>query len=264
VSDKPHFFANLPEPTRRERRAMKELTRQRAESIYVMDQQVGHLIGRLKQSGEWDETVFLFTSDNGYFLGEHRQRQGKARAHEPSLRVPLVLTGPGLRGGTIRDDPVTTVDLTATVLALAGAEPPRPADGTSRAPTLRRGDRGWTVPVLNESIHGLGADRQSAGFDDRRVSIGVRTARYSYIRNRVGRDELYDLWADPTQDVNVIDHDDYRERRRMLSDVWWDVRNCSRDRCRAVLPAELQAPPARLSDLTDRYWSVIRRAYGFG
>ena len=83
MSDKPTYFAKLPEANRRERIALRELTRQRAEAIFVMDQQVRRLVRTLKRSGAWERTVFVFTSDNGYFLGEHRKRTGKTRAHEP-------------------------------------------------------------------------------------------------------------------------------------------------------------------------------------
>lgn len=263
ISDKPHYLAALPEPTRRERRAMRELTRQRAESIFAMDREIAGLVARLKRTGEWDDTVFVFTSDNGYYQGEHRRREGKVRAHEPSLRVPLLITGPGLRSGSHRDDPVTTVDLSATVLDLGRAQPPRRADGVSAVPTLRGGDRGWTTPVLNESIYGSGKDRDVDGFDDRRTTIGVRTARYSYIDNRSGRDELYDLKRDPVQERNVVGDDDYRPVRRLLREVWWDVRNCRGAGCQVDLPPELQATPSQLAALTDRYWTVLRRTYGF-
>ncbi|VXB21609.1 sulfatase family protein [Nocardioides sp. AX2bis] len=151
VSDKPPFFSRLPELTTAEREALTIVTRQRAESIYVMDQQVGRLINTLKRTGEWSNTVFMFSSDNGYFLGEHRQRTGKSKSHEPSLRVPFLVTGPGLRTGETRYDPVTTVDATATILDAAGARPPVRPDGRSLLPTMTDGDRGWDVPVVTES-----------------------------------------------------------------------------------------------------------------
>ncbi len=71
----------------------------------MLDQQIDKLIATLKKTGEYDNTVLMFTSDNGYFLGEHRMRQGKIWAHEPSLRVPLlgrragVAARPSLRPG---------------------------------------------------------------------------------------------------------------------------------------------------------------------
>ena len=60
---------------------------------------MGRTVHTLKQTGEWSNTVLVFTSDNGFFLGEHRHATGKILAHEPSLRVPLLVTGPGLRRG---------------------------------------------------------------------------------------------------------------------------------------------------------------------
>ena len=143
VSDKPFRIRAMPEPSAKERRWLRDVTRQRAEAVFVMDQQIKRLIDRLKRDGEWANTVFMFTSDNGYFLGEHRFRAGKIFAYEPSLRVPFLVTGPGMRSGTDRFDPITTIDVAATILDLANARPPRRADGTSKLPTIRRGDQGW-------------------------------------------------------------------------------------------------------------------------
>lgn len=263
IRDKPLAFAREPEPTAVERRAMRGLTRQRAESIFVMDREIGRLVRQLKRTGEWDDTVFVFTSDNGYYLGEHRRRQGKVRAHEPSLRVPFVITGPGLPGGQLRADPVSTVDVTATLLDLADVAPPRPADGVSVVGSIAHGDRGWTRPIVTEGLLGRGSSAREPGFDDRRSYIGVRTARYSYIRNRAGKDELYDLWADPRQQRNVIARRSYRGARTALSAVWRDVHSCRASRCGVDLPASLQADAAELRRLTQRYWQVVRDAYAF-
>lgn len=263
VSDKPHAFSRLPEVNASERAALAELTRQRAEAIYVMDRQVKRLIRELKRSGEWANTVFMFTSDNGYYLGEHRRRSGKVRAHEPSLRVPFLVTGPGLRTKANRYDPITTIDVTASVLDLAGARPPYRADGTSRVPTMRRGDRGWTVPVLNESTHGEGAARRTPGFGGPRTSIGIRTVRYSYIRNRTGEHELYDLERDPLQLDNVHGQPGYAAVERALGRVWWRTRSCVGAECRVLLPRVLRAGPALEATLTRGYWQRVRRVYGF-
>lgn len=263
ISDKPMTFRREPEPNARERRALAELTRQRAESIYVMDQQVKRLIGQLKRSGEWADTVFVFTSDNGYYLGEHRRRSGKVRAHEPSLRVPLLVTGPGMRSGADRYDPITTIDLSASVLDLAGAAPPRPPDGTSRVPTMLRGDQGWTTGVLTEATHGPGVRRGEPGFGGPRTSIGVRTERYSMIRNRTGEHELYDLLRDPLQMRNVYRRPAYAEIRRLIDTAWWPLRTCTGSSCRAALPEALRMGPDELARTTRAYWRAVRLVYGF-
>jgi hypothetical protein len=148
VSDKPEFVQKLPELVGAERRALVEVERQRAEALFAWDRQLGRIMQKLKDTGQYDDTVIVFTSDNGYFMGEHRQRSGKIKPYEPSLRVPLVVAGPGIPHG-VRDAPITTIDLTATILDLASASLPD-VDGTSAVPTFAadrpvdraRGDRG--------------------------------------------------------------------------------------------------------------------------
>ena len=120
VSDKPDFIRKLPDLVGAERRALLEVQRQRAEALFAWDRQFGRIVRTLKKTGQYQDTVIVFTSDNGYFTGEHRQRSGKIKPYEPSLRVPLVVAGPGIPHG-VREAPVTTIDVTATILDLAGA-----------------------------------------------------------------------------------------------------------------------------------------------
>ncbi len=262
VSDKPQRYRTLVEPSRRERGWIRDVTRQRAEAVHVVDEQVGRLITRLKRSGEWSNTVFMFTSDNGYYLGEHRLRSGKATPYEPSLRVPFLVTGPGMRSGQDRNDPISGVDVTATILDLADAEPPRRPDGASRVPTMLQGDRGWRTPILTETAI-PGSRTHVRGFDDERTSIGVRTARYSFVVNRNGADELYDLVTDPTEDHNVFRDPDHRKVRVALKRVWTQIRNCDGAECRPTLPAVLQADVSEERTWTRAYWSTINRVYGW-
>ena len=262
VSDKPFAFRKFPEPNRRERLALREVTRQRAESVFVMDRQVARLVRHLKRAGEWDETVLMFTSDNGYYLGEHRKRQGKTRAHEPSLRVPFLVTGPGMREGAQRYDPISTVDVAATILDLAGAEPPLPPDGTSRLASMRNGDQGWLAPMLIESIQTSSGGEES-GFEDARSSIGLRTPRYSYVRHRGTMDELYDLVEDPLQLENVATSPAYQDVVAALDRVWWDTKNCSGASCQVPLPPEMQASAEQAREMTRAYWAKVDRVYGW-
>ncbi|WP_134741699.1 sulfatase [Nocardioides sp. 503] len=263
ISDKPRAFSEDPEPDAQLREAIAESTRQRAEAISVMDGQVERLIKELKRSGEWDDTVFMFTSDNGFYLGEHRRRGGKVRAHEPSLRVPFVVTGPGMREKADRNDPITTIDISASILDLADAEPPYAADGTSRLTTMRRGDQGWVTPVVNEATNTGRLGPRPRGFSGPRTSIGIRTARYSYIRSATSEDELYDLQRDPLEMENVDDAPAYAAVRRSLLKVWWKTRNCVGAECQVPLPPALRADPATEAALTTTYWDSIREAYGF-
>lgn len=258
VSDKPTYFSKLPEANRAERIALRELTRQRAEAIYVMDRQVRRLVRTLERAGAWERTVFVFTSDNGYFLGEHRKRTGKSRAHEPSLRVPLVVSGPGIPRGERRYDPITTVDLTATLLDLAGATPPVEADGVSRVDTLRLGDQGWRSAVLTESA----LPGRRPGWSMGRTSVGIRTSRYSLILNGPWSHELYDLVADPLQARNVYADPSYLQARLQLREVLAQMQDCQGESCRVRLPHDLAAGPADVAQDTRDYWAAIQRTYG--
>jgi N-acetylglucosamine-6-sulfatase len=200
----------------------------------------------------------IVTSDNGFFLGEHRVRQEKTRAHEPSLRVPLLITGPGMRQGARRYDPISTVDLTRTIIDLAGAGPPHTPDGASLVPTMRYGDRGWIHAVLTEGFNTSGG-----AFDTGLSSIGVRTARYSYINYATGIDELYDLKVDPYEDTNRIGDPRYATRRRQLKALAWRLHDCVGQECRFVLPRAFARPADRTKALTEQYWAAIYRRFGF-
>jgi arylsulfatase A-like enzyme len=245
------------------RRAVAELTRQRAEAIHAMDRDLARTVRLLKRTGEWRRTVFVFTSDNGYYLGEHRIPLGKVHGHEPSLRVPLVVTGPGLRDGSRRFDPATTVDLAATVVDLAGAEPPHSPDGTSLVPTLDQGDRGWTRAVPVESSLGSRSPGSVYGDRDQRFSVGVRTSRYTYIRLRSGAQELYDLARDPHQLRSVHGDDAYDEVRRALRRVQEDMVDCLGQGCLVPLPAELAADPAANRRTTRGWLADHHRRHGW-
>ena len=157
VSGLPRPMRWLPPIDSAEKAAMLSLARQRAEALFVLDQQIGKLVATLKKTGEYDNTVLMFTSDNGYFLGEHRMRQGKIWTHEPSMRVPFLVSGPGVPQGT-RYDPIATPDIAATVLDLGGARPPHPPDGVSVRPSFDA-DQGWRRPSCGEPDRRARAER---------------------------------------------------------------------------------------------------------
>jgi N-acetylglucosamine-6-sulfatase len=265
VSDKPRLVrSGSLAPA--EEQAILGLTRQRAEALHVLDIEVARIIGTLAKTGVLDETVVMFTSDNGYFLGEHRLRFAKTLLYEPSLRVPLLVAGPGVPVGE-RFDPVKTPDLTATILDLARARSPHPADGSSLMASIRHGDQGWTSPVLIEALVKSAGDKDLArlrqlGFTDARTVIGVRTARYKLVRWATGEVELYDLHRDPNELVNRATEPRYRDVRRDLEHVWWQFKDCGGTACSKPLPAGLQVEPERLAALTSVQAAGVRAMFG--
>ena len=111
----------------------------RSESLLAVDEMVQRLVRNLRNTGELADTYFIFTSDNGYLLGEHGLR-GKDVAYEEAVRVPLIVRGPGVDAGTTNASLVANVDLAPTITELAKASPERKLDGRSLVSTLRGDD----------------------------------------------------------------------------------------------------------------------------
>ena len=153
VSDKPAAIAGRP-PLRPAQQASGDaLHRNRVLSMMAVDEMVGRLVATLEAGGQLADTVVLFTSDNGFHIGQHRLPQGKMTAYEEDIRVPFFVRGPGIAAGTVITDVlVGNVDLAPTVAELAGAATPDFVDGRSLAPWLRGTDGGGG---------GAGGDRAS-------------------------------------------------------------------------------------------------------
>jgi N-acetylglucosamine-6-sulfatase len=191
VSDKPPFIRNRPPLKPWQISEIRELRRQRLASLLAVDEGVGRIIETLEATGTLANTMVIFTSDNGFMAGEHRVPSGKMLAFEPSIRVPLLIRGPGIPAGVRRRDLVWNGDLAPTILALAGAQPAFARDGRSllAPPAPRR------VIVLegSASARTLGLPRFT----------GLRTRRYKYLEHLWGAKELYDLRRDPYELTNL-------------------------------------------------------------
>ena len=241
VSDKPKYLRGWPETTPVEKRALTEVERQRAESIYAYDREFAGMIDTLRKTGEYDDTVIMFTSDNGYFLGEHRQRLGKIKPHEPSIKVPFVVAGPGIPHGT-RYAPVTTVDLTPTILDIAGGKLPG-LDGESLWPVMTGPDRAWRRPVVVEALLPE-VPVTTKGFDSGLTEIGLRTGRYKYVRYADGEEEFYDLVKDPNELTNVADRPRKAKLVAQFRKLWQTYSDCKGADCTLALPKNLQTSAA--------------------
>ena len=154
--------------------------------MLAVDEMVASLTEELEATGELENTYIFFTSDNGWFSGEHRIKQGKDRPYEESARVPLFVRGPGIAPGTKVEELALNTDLAPTFAELAGLEG-FPADGRTLAPLLRGEGPPWRSSVLLEGFVGRGA----------RVYGAVRSEDYKYVEYGNGEEELYDLRADP-------------------------------------------------------------------
>ena len=148
MTDMPQELRDVPPPNTDELTAMAEVHRQRLESLAATDLAIDQMMRQLESTGELGRTYVMFTSDNGYFLGEHGIRAGKVLPYDAALRVPLLIRGPGIPAGQVRHDPFLTTDLAPTVMQMAGLEIPDSVDGAGMLPVAEDGDLGWTRPVL--------------------------------------------------------------------------------------------------------------------
>jgi N-acetylglucosamine-6-sulfatase len=195
VSDKPTFVRRLPLLSADQAAGVTENYRQGLESLLAVDEGIVRVVDALRATGELENTLIVFSSDNGFFYGEHRVPYGKVMVYEPSIRVPLILRGPGVPAGQRRRQLVTNADLAPTILEAAGAQPAgRVPDGRSLFPLLR--DRGleWGRELLVEGAPGIMAVAYAA----------LRNDRFVYAEHDNGERELYDLRRDPDQLDNVV------------------------------------------------------------
>lgn len=192
--------------------------RARALSLYAVDDSIRGIVRALKRTDQWDDTVLLFTSDNGFQLGEHRFIE-KDLPYQQSLRVPLMVRGPGVPRAVVPTI-ATTVDVPVTLAALAGVRPGRVVDGTNAltAPDDRA--------VLIQS------GNNDAQWDWR----GVYTSRWTFAEHTTGEVELYDRQRDPSELENVADDPSLRETRNQLERLYADLRGCAGDSCVTTLP----------------------------
>jgi arylsulfatase A-like enzyme len=204
---------DAPQPIRvRERRsarwldggALRASFLGRSESLLAVDRLVGRLVRILRERGELQNTYFVFTSDNGYLLGEHGMI-GKNLPYDEDVRVPLVVRGPGIRAGSQSDAMVANIDMAPTIVRIAGAVSGRRMDGRSLLPLLR----GRRDAIRHELVLEYLATDQAFR--------AIRTDRYALQRYREGGSELYDLRSDPAELHNIAHRNAAEDLRTRLA-----------------------------------------------
>lgn len=229
VSDKPREIRHQRRFTARDVAAIRADYRQRLESLLAVDEGVAKIVRALQARHALGHTLIVFTSDNGFLQGEHRLRQGKEWPYEPSIRVPLLIRGPGVPRGRHIDTPVANIDVAPTLVDAANATARRELDGRSLLPLFADPGVGWGRDILLE--RGPGKSYLGA-----RQFTGIRTPRDVYVEYRDGERELYDLGRDPDELVNRALDPAYGAVEAELARRLASLRDCAGASCR-VAPA---------------------------
>jgi len=167
------------------------------ESLYALDRSVKEVVTALREKHVLNNTVIIYTSDNGFLWGEHRLG-GKLWPYEESTHVPLIVRTPWTHHASVDDKPVLNIDLAPTVSELADVTPSSPEDGRSFVPLLHGRRVRWRKSFV---IEYLGRNQLKVGGPP--PYIAVHTRRYLYVEYRRGWRELYDLRRDPWELRNV-------------------------------------------------------------
>jgi len=174
-------------------------------AMLAVDKSVGEVRDCLEDLKIMDNTILVYGSDNGFFLGAH-QRSDKRLMYEESLRVPLIIRYPEMiKPGDKNSEMVLSIDLAPTLIELAGGIVSEEMQGISLVPLLKNEPVNWRESIMYEYFQ----ESYAPGF----VTItGVRNERYKYIESPdLNNDinELYDLETDPGEMDNLINSPEY-------------------------------------------------------
>jgi len=193
--------------------------------IAAVDESVGRILALLDDTGLAPDTLIVYTSDQGFFLGEHGWFD-KRLMYEEALRMPVVMRWPGrIRPGSVMGELISNLDFAPTFLDVAGLGKPADMPGRSFLPLLL----GRRVPGWPESVYYHYYEFPAEHMAKRHY--GVRTRRYKLIHfyDDIDAWELYDLEKDPQEVLNVCDDPSYAAVRRDLERELVRLRTLYRD-----------------------------------
>lgn len=231
VSDKAENLRDLPLLTESQISEMTDNYRGRLGAVRAVDDQVGRIVREVRRAGELNNTYFIFNSDNGYLQGEHRLRGSKFLPYENSIRVPTLISGPGIKKGQVRTGSAIDVDLAPTILDMADVKPGRVMDGVSLLPSARNKRRLPRRAVLLQAMRPLLLFYTPlTAFD--LPFYGVRTQGFKYLNWSFGEIELYNIKDDPDELVNLAEDPAYASTVARLEQIASRLSTCSGTACR--------------------------------
>jgi N-acetylglucosamine-6-sulfatase len=228
VNDKPRFIREAPYLSPNDIHTYRVYYQKALESLRSIDDGVKQIVDTLGGLHKLRNTYIIFTSDNGFFYGEHRLTGGKFLAYEPSTHLPFLMRGPGIKPDTQTGELAANIDIAPTILELAHATPDKSIDGRSLYPYAHDPSLRSRRPILFESFvetndveengggpaaaparvaagkagGGPGINARPKGASASIVAppknyYGIRLGPYKYIEWPDGEKELYDITKDP-------------------------------------------------------------------
>jgi N-acetylglucosamine-6-sulfatase len=205
-------------------------------SLLSVDDMVESLVNELEASGQLQNTIIVFMSDNGLAWGNHGMVNFKWEPYEESLRVPLIISGPGFPRGVVANGQVANIDIVPTLVQAAGAKAGRVMDGQSLLPAPSGPDAWMDRAVLIEaSQYNEDKPYQFANYPVPRFR-GVHTSGFQYTEWTDGFVELFDLTNDVAQMHNLAADPRYAENRAKLSDAIKKLDTCAGPTCQVEVP----------------------------
>lgn len=216
VADMPDFrnrgVAETLPPNERQRENFQQLAKNYYRCLLSVDENLGRFLEALDKENLTKDTVVLFSSDNGFFLGEHGLFD-KRLMYEPSIRVPLLVRFPSrLKSGQVNSDRmILNIDVAPTFLELAGVPVPAWMQGRSFLPLMEGKKASWRDSFMYE-YYEYPAEHCAS------KHRGIRTSRWKLIHfwEQPEEWELYDLQEDPEEMKNLYGQDQYKKLTRDL------------------------------------------------
>lgn len=236
VSDKPGWLQDSVAETGLRSYPVR-LETHRVEALLSVNDTVRHLMATLKALHETRRTIVVFTSDNGYLLEEHNLT-GKNKAYHESVQVPLVVRGPGFRGGVEAGATVSLADVTATIRRSAGVTRAHGADGLPLQDVLADPTSFARRPVEIEGSvasypHPDRLETDAIG----RFYTGAVWGPYSYVQYQTGDREFYDRSTDPWQLENTYSRHPTPGSPQAFLQAWYDAHvDCRGAACNDPIP----------------------------
>jgi arylsulfatase A-like enzyme len=247
LSDKPAWLRGHGRLTAEQQERIDVHFRDRVRSVQAVDRALGRIRVELRRLGVARNTYVVFSSDNGFHMGQHRLTPGKLTAYDADIRVPLIVAGPGVPASSTVDDVTENVDLCPTFSELGGVPSAASVDGRSLVPFLRGqpAPADWRQAALIEHrgvvTSPADPDFPARGSGNPPTYEALRTKDSLFVEYADGEREFYDRRVDPDELENLADEMP-TERMEQYEAALAAMRNCVGIGCRSASRLGMESP----------------------